>query len=100
MGGHTGDVLVKNVIFLEDIVDDLFGVLVDDQDHPLLRRQSQLPRPFSVVVLDLTSLPVSSLILSRITGGLRVSKQAGAGARRWAGEAHSHVGSGWRRRPS
>lgn len=36
--GHTGDVLVKDVIFLEDIVDDLFGVLVDDQDHPLLKR--------------------------------------------------------------
>jgi hypothetical protein len=32
---HTCDVLVEYVIFLDDIVDDLLGLLVDYEDFPL-----------------------------------------------------------------
>jgi hypothetical protein len=32
---RTGNVLVENVIFLDDIVDDLFRVFIDDKDLPL-----------------------------------------------------------------
>ena len=31
----TSDVLVKDVIFLDDIVDDLLGTFVEDQHLPL-----------------------------------------------------------------
>jgi hypothetical protein len=36
-GGHTGDIMVEDVIFAEGAVDDLLGCFVDDQDFPLTR---------------------------------------------------------------
>jgi len=35
----TGDIVVKDIIFLDDIVDNLLGVFVDNQAFPLQRRQ-------------------------------------------------------------
>jgi hypothetical protein len=37
----TGDIVVQDVILLDDIVNDLFGVFVDNQTFPLLRQGRQ-----------------------------------------------------------
>lgn len=38
IGGHTGDILVEDVIFIDDIVDDFLGELVDHEHFPLLEQ--------------------------------------------------------------
>lgn len=38
-GSHTGDILVKDVIFLDDIVDDLLRVFVYHKHLPLQREK-------------------------------------------------------------
>lgn len=37
----TGDIIVEDIIFLDNIVNDLFGVFVDNQAFPLLRQGRQ-----------------------------------------------------------
>lgn len=73
--GRTGDVVVEDVIFLDSIVDDLLGSVINHEDHPLKARRTlanQGPVESSRGLRNktelLTSPPVVSWILERITG--------------------------------